>query len=135
MNLYVGLKLRTINNDVAEIIEVNEQNIKLLYQGKKITISKKQLYKCNIKLFVVDKPRENTHKVEKNNLHDTIEDESKKFVESCKNCMEFKNGNCIGYGTICCDYRPSPEISKEEIARWPKEGDATYYRTRKFARR
>ena len=128
MNLYVGLKLKTINNDFAEIIEIDEQKIIILYHRKKVIISKRTFYRYNIQEFIECEQKDNTNKIEKKVSHD------KPFIESCKNCMEWKKGDCMGCSEICSDYRPSPEISKEEMDRWPKEGDASYYRTHKFAR-
>ena len=46
--------------------------------------------------------------------------------------MEMKNENCFGASSVCSSYRPSPEISKEEIDRWPKLGDASYYKLHKY---
>ena len=128
MNLYVGLKFRTANNDIAEIIGIEGQNVRLLYQDKIFTLSKHSLYKFNIKPFVVNS--QTATKIQNKKKTDT----SKQFHKSCNNCMEMKNGNCIGHNSICSDYRPSPEISIEETARWPKMGDASYYRTHKLVK-
>lgn len=48
--------------------------------------------------------------------------------QSCKNCMEMKNGNCFGRNVICEDFRFSPTISKKEMANWPKYGDVTAFK-------
>lgn len=56
------------------------------------------------------------------------------ICKSCNNCMEMKNGTCFGSSSsssVCDDYRYSPEISKDELDRWPKIGDALSFKFNK----
>lgn len=121
MNLYVGQKIRSITNDLVEIVDIQGQKVKLLYKGKIYVLNKYLISKISKELFIVDNTIEN-----KKNINENSE-----RCKSCKNCMEMKNGNCFGSSSICSDYRHSPEISKDEIDRWPKIGDASYYRLHK----
>ena len=118
MNLYIGLKIRTIDNDLAEIVGIQGQNVKLLYKGKIYTLNKYLINRINKKWFVLDNKIENKKNVEQSCLN----------RKTCNNCMEMKKGECIGDKSISNDYRPSPEISKDELDRWPKVGDASFYR-------
>ena len=122
MDLYIGLKIRTITNDLAEIVGIQGLKIKLLYRGKIYTLNKYLINKLNKKLFVLDNKIEN-----KQNIC-----ESDESCQSCSTCMEMKNGTCFGSLSICSDYRHSPEISMEERNRWPQIGDASYFRIHKF---
>lgn len=128
MNLYVGLKLKTANNDIAEIVTILGDYVRLRYQGNTFTVRKNILNKFNLKEYIEKK------ETEKHTIIKKIEDIP--IRKCCSTCMERRNGNCssISGNGICEDYRPSPDISKEEIARWPKEADATYFRTHRFAR-
>lgn len=126
MNLYIGQKIRSITNDLVEIVDIQGQKVKLLYKGKIYTLNKYLISKINKKLFILDNKIEN--KIDnKKKINENCES-----CKSCKNCMEMKNGNCFGSSSICSDYRHSPEISKDEIDRWPKIGDATYFRLHKY---
>lgn len=46
----------------------------------------------------------------------------------CKDCMDYRNGNCFGAQNICEDFRFSPTFSAEETKNWPTEGEASYLR-------
>lgn len=39
----------------------------------------------------------------------------------CKKCMVYKQEDCIGAKELCEFFKPSPEITKEEMDKWPKE--------------
>ena len=52
--------------------------------------------------------------------------------KQCENCMYYKNGDCGGNSQICDEYRHSPEISKEEVDRWPKYGSVSRSKSDKF---
>lgn len=122
MKLYVGQKLLTIYGDIAEIVGIYDQTVKLLYKNQVITVKKYLISRIAKSSTIKENTRKHSINTEKN---------APKVIESCGNCMERKNGNCFGFGH-CDSYRPSPEISQEEYDRWPKYGDATYYRTRAY---
>ena len=57
---------------------------------------------------------------------DTDSDEGN--LKSCKNCMSYRNGDCIGSKDTCAYFEYAPVISKEEMDNWPEYGDATFFR-------
>lgn len=59
-----------------------------------------------------------------------MQDEGK----TCKNCIEMKQGKCIGKQNICEDYRYAPPMTEEKKNQWPKYGDATAFRLGKSRR-
>lgn len=40
--------------------------------------------------------------------------------DSCKNCMTYRRGECLGKG-LCEYYKPAPSLDNEDIKSWPKE--------------
>ena len=58
----------------------------------------------------------------------TAVEQEKIDQNTCKNCMELKNGNCFGQTRICEDFRFSPTISAKERANWPQYGDVTAFK-------
>ena len=114
MELFIGKKFKVLLRGVvsdAEIIELDNNYAILLVNGIKFKISREKLSK-------------------KYSINRT-ENESIAY-KKCKNCMEFKNGNCFGASKVCDEYRPSPEISKEEMSRWPKDGSASRLKSNTF---
>lgn len=60
--------------------------------------------------------------------HGTEEQTDKQPKYACKDCMDFRNGNCFGGGNICEDFRFAYTFSRRETENWPTIGDATYLR-------
>ena len=128
MNLYVGQKIKSVTGDLVKIVDIQGQMVKLLYKGQIFTLNKFLLYKINKNLFIV-----NDEDIE-NNENINASYTNYKVCKNCSNCMNMKNGTCFGStytDYICGDYRYSPEISKEELDRWPKIGDALYFKFHK----
>ena len=114
MGLFIGKKFKIISNgkvSVAEILGIEEKFAIVLIDGKRFKMDKEKL----IKKF-------SDYEIEKN----------KKAKNQCKNCMEYKNGNCFGELQICDDFRIVPEISKEERDNWPKYGSVSRSKSDKF---
>ena len=55
-----------------------------------------------------------------------VVDNSAKYT--CKDCMDYRNGNCFGANAICEDFRFAYTYSAKEVENWPTEGAATYFR-------
>lgn len=49
-----------------------------------------------------------------------------KKTESCKKCMLYKSGECIGEKKTCSHFKNSPEISAYEMAMWPTQMSGPY---------
>ena len=114
MILFIGKKFKIISKGTvsnAEILDIEDKFAIVLIDGKRFKMDKEKL----IKKF-------SDYELENNS----------KSKSQCNNCMEYKNGNCFGFKSICSNYRPSPEISRDEMAMWPKLGDASYYRIHKY---
>lgn len=114
MRLFVGKKFKIISKNVvsnAEIIDIQDKFAIVLIDGKRFKMNKEKL----INKF-------SDYEIEKNY----------KSKSQCENCMEYKNGNCFGKSQICDDFRLAPEISKEELDRWPKNGSVSKSKSNKF---
>lgn len=46
---------------------------------------------------------------------------------TCRDCMDFRNGNCFG-GDLCEDFRFAYTFSQRETENWPTISDATYFK-------
>ncbi len=115
MELFIGKKFKIISKGkylYAEIIAIEKDCVVVLINSKKITLDKKTL----INKFADYYKREKISKAQKR----------------CENCMEYKNGNCFGSSVICDDFRYTPEISKEEKDRWPKDGSVSRSKSNTF---
>lgn len=114
MRLLIGKKFKIITKDTtsnAEIIDIQDKFVIVLINGERFKMDKQKL----INNF-------SEYELEKNST-------SKK---QCENCMYYKNGDCGGNSQICDEYRHSPEISKEEVDRWPKYGSVSRSKSDKF---
>lgn len=114
MRLLIGKKFKIITKDTishAQIIDIQDKFAIVLINGKKFKMDKEKL---------INKFAE--YELEKNS----------KSINQCENCMEYKNGNCGGKPQICDEYRHSPEISEDEINRWPKNGSVSRSKSDKF---
>ena len=120
MSLSIGKKFKIISNGQVvniEIIGLDGKFAIILLNGKKFRVHKEKI----INVF-------SDYEIEKNDKH-----QSKcNFQNKCKYCMEYRNGNCFGESKICNDFRPSPEISKEEVNNWPKYGSVSRSKSDKF---
>ena len=117
MSVFIGKKFKIISNGTvshAEILDIEDEFAIVLIDGKRFKMDKKKL----IKKF-------SDYEVEKNT----------KSKSQCENCMEYRNGNCIGNKHICEDFRLAPEISREEMDRWPKYGSVSRSRSDKSINR
>ena len=47
---------------------------------------------------------------------------------TCRDCMDYRNGNCFGADKVCEDFRFAPTFSSKETENWPTEGTASYLR-------
>lgn len=114
MSLFIGKKFKILSNNKllnVEIIDIEDKFAIVLIEGKKFKMDKEKL----INKF-------SDYQIEKNS----------KSKNQCKNCMEYKNGNCFGKKQICDDFRLSPEISKEEMNNWPKDGTVSKLKSNTF---
>ena len=59
-------------------------------------------------------------------------EKNSKSKNQCKHCMEYNNGDCCGESQLCEDFRLAPEISKEEMNNWPKNGSVSRSKSNKF---
>lgn len=48
-------------------------------------------------------------------------------MRTCKNCMLMRSGECSG-NKVCEHFKYAPTVSEEETDKWPKYGDATYFK-------
>ena len=104
MSLYIGKKFKIISKGISsnvEVIDIKNKFVIALIDGKKFRINKQKL----LDIF-------SDYEIEKN-------------IKKCKNCIEYKNGNCFGEAKICEDFRLAPKISKSEMERWPKNGSVS----------
>ena len=111
--LYIGKNFNFITKNSyssAVIIEIQDRYVKVLIDGKVIRLLDKE------KLI---------HKFEE-------AEQEKKSKNTCRNCMELKNGNCFGSLQICDDFKPTPEMSKEDLDRWPKKGTVSRSKSDKY---
>ena len=114
MILYIGKKFKIISKGISsnvEIIDIKDKFIIALINGAKFRMNKQEL---------LDKFSD--YEIEKN----------EKNMKKCKNCIEYKNGNCIGESKICEDFRLAPIISKSEIENWPKNGSVSKSKSDNF---
>ncbi|NCB42144.1 MAG: hypothetical protein EOM59_05945 [Clostridia bacterium] len=123
--IFIGQKLKTTTNEYVTITKIDRDFIYVYYKGY---VHKREKSIIGKKLFVIE------DKKVKKETKDTTTTKTKKTKgsnkpgRSCNNCMKMKNGECLGGKSICKFYRNSPSISQEEMASWPKYGDATYLR-------
>ena len=116
MKLFIGKKFKIISNGLvsnAEIINIQDKYAIVLIDGKKFKMDKEKL-------------------INKFSAYEKEKEKKSKLQENCENCMEYKKGNCFGESQTCEDYRPSPEISKEELDRWPKYGSVSRAKSNNF---
>lgn len=96
------------------------------------------LYDKNAQFFIIDNLQtialfaSGDKKVRESRLNEVSVDVSEP-VESvvkhtCKDCMDYRNGNCFGADKICEDFRFAPTFSRKETENWPEVGDATFFR-------
>jgi hypothetical protein len=114
MSLFIGKKFKIISKGTvshAEILDIEDKFAIVLIDGKKFKMDKEKLISKFSDYELRKKSESKNH---------------------CKNCMEYKNGNCFGQSQICDDFRLAPEISKEEINNWPKNGSVSKSKSNKF---
>ena len=108
--LYINHTLKTLTDEYVKILEIDDDSIVVEYKGKEYTRKKSII---GNKLFIIK---------------EDLKVEEYEVKRSCDSCFYLKNESCFGRSNICEDYKHVVSISKEEAARWPKFGDATYYR-------
>ena len=114
MKLFIGKKFKIISKGTvshAEIIDIEDKFVIVLIDGKRFKMDKEKLI---------------------NKFSDYELEKKSKSKNKCENCMEYKNGNCFGTSQICDDFRPVPEISKEEMNNWPQNGSVSRTKSNKF---
>jgi len=123
--IFVGQKLKTTTNEYVTITKIDRDFIYVYYKGY---VHKREKSIIGKKLFIDED--DNAKKETTNTAASTTikKETSNNPSRSCSNCMSMKNGDCLGGKSICEFYRNSPSISQEEMASWPKYGDATYLR-------
>lgn len=107
MKLFVGKKFKIITKNAilyAEIIDIQNKYAIVLINNKKFKMDKDYIIKM---------------------LSEYEQEKTSKTSMKCKNCMEYKNGNCFGKSQICDEFRYAPIISDEEINRWNKKETKT----------
>ena len=117
MSVFIGKKFKIISNGTvlhAEILDIKDEFAIVLIDGKIFKMYKQKL----IKKF-------SDYEIEKNT----------KSKSRCENCMEYKNGTCGGMFHICDDFRLAPDISKDEMERWPKYGSVSRLKSDKYINR
>ena len=99
------------------VIEVNGEILKL---DKQIFIDKFREYERKKKLELLQK-------------YKNSKDEKKVEIKNeCKNCMEYRKGECIGASKICEEFIYSPNLTDEELSRWPKNGQVSRVKSDTF---
>lgn len=96
------------------------------------------LYDKNAQFFIIDNLQtialfaSGDKKVRESRLNevsvDVPEHDESIVKHTCKDCMDYRNGNCFGADKICEDFRFAPTFSRKETENWPEVGDATYVR-------
>lgn len=96
------------------------------------------LYDKNAQFFIIDNLQtialfaSGDKKVRESRLNevsvDVSEPDESVVKHTCKDCMDYRNGNCFGADKICEDFRFAPTFSRKETENWPEVGDATYFR-------
>lgn len=117
MSLFIGKKFKIILKSAvsnAEIVNIEDTFVIVLIDGKRFKVDKEKLIN-----------KLSNYELEKNS----------KSKSQCKNCIEYKNDNCFGKSQICDDFRLVPEISKEEMNSWPKNGSVSRSKSDKFFNR
>lgn len=116
----VGHKVKTLKGDFATVEMVGDDYIVISYKGRSYHRDHSVI---GTSLFVTD---ENIQPSDRR-IFDTPETIPEK---NCKNCLLMRREDCNGdrEKRVCDDFRPAPNISSEEMARWPKEGEASRYR-------
>ncbi len=54
---------------------------------------------------------------------------------TCKNCLSYKKEECFGKPVTCKDFKYAPNMTEEKKQNWPKFGDATAFRLKRFNNR
>ncbi len=95
------------------------------------------LYDKNAQFFIIDNLEtimlfaRGEKKVRESRLNEVFDGtpEAEEGVKyTCKDCMDYRNGNCFTANKICEDFRYAPTFTRKETENWPKEGDASYFR-------
>lgn len=96
------------------------------------------LYDKNAQFFIIDNLQtialfaSGDKKIRESRLNevsvDVLEPDESVVKHTCKDCMDYRNGNCFGADKICEDFRFAPTFSRKETENWPEVGDATYLR-------
>lgn len=151
-HLEVGQVLITTTDEEVTIIEMTDSTISVYYRGDIHTRPKSIVGK---KLFFTDEDRKSLEIEKQLELKKELEykkqldemgksgDDNEKWeefpedrnlemsndndkIETCKNCMLFRRGDCFGEKTICSQFKPVLSIDNNRYAHWPKEMRGSY---------
>ena len=117
MSLFIGKKFKIITNGKtlhAEIKHIGDKYVIVSIDDKRFKMDKKKLMQ-----------KFSDYEIEKNM-------EAKR---NCENCMDYRNGTCGGMFHVCDDFRIAPDISKDEMDRWPKYGSVSRSKSDKYINR
>ncbi|HZK33486.1 MAG TPA: hypothetical protein VFC60_03200 [Tissierellaceae bacterium] len=107
--LYINQKLKTAKGEIVEIVDIKDDKITVLFNGKKHSRHRSII---GYKLFVINEDQ----------------DTNEILNRTCDDCFILKKGDCFGRKEICEDFKYVASVSKGYYESWPKYCDASMWR-------